>query len=85
MSEFELETAHIANAYVNAVALKYKNNKSENVNYYKYLYDEMVNSKSWKITAPLRLMSKSIKTIKDSGLKSFFIKTKKYLKEKGKK
>lgn len=64
-------------------AQNYSNMVLKTATYNEYL--EIINSKSWKITAPLRLASKSIKTIKDSGLKSFFIKTKKYLKEKGKK
>ena len=64
-------------------AQNYSNMVLKTATYNEYL--EIINSKSWKITVPLRLMSKSIKTIKDSGLKSFFIKTKKYLKEKGKK
>ena len=64
-------------------AQNYSNMVLKTATYNEYL--EIINSKSWKITAPLRLMSKSIKTIKESGFKSFIVKVKRYMKEKGKK
>lgn len=69
------------NKYSNQVArlaFNYSNTLSNNISC-SYELNKILNSKSWKITKPLRLMSKTLKSLKNNGVKGTYNLIKRYL------
>jgi len=77
LNKYDFEIANLSKAYINMV-LSFDTNNSDLL----YEYNKIINSKSWKITKPLRLISKTLKTLKNEGIKLTIRKINNYIKLK---
>ena len=69
LNKYSLQVAQLAYSYSKIIL---NNSGSDELN-------NILNSKSWKITKPLRLMSKTFKSLKDNGVKGTCNLIKRYL------
>ncbi|MGI6325034.1 MAG: glycosyltransferase family 2 protein [Bacilli bacterium] len=77
LQDYDAEISILASYYFSIVSRKYKLTSVmlTSQNHY-YEYQAMLNSRSWKITAPLRYGAKCYRYIKNNGFVSFFKKVK---------
>lgn len=84
LSKYSYELGRLSAYYINIINDQAKQTKSERIDFQLECPNcrAIVNSKSWKITMPLRLTSKTVQSIKNDGIKSTFKKAVKKIKNK---
>ena len=75
LRQYDKEIALLARNYANIALLNDKESEDQ------YNYDKIVNSLSWRLTKPFRLIGKTCNTLKNEGFKETINRIKKFLKK----